>query len=331
MARIFLPLLLLSTLYGSANAFSSDTIALILPLKSPDFANAAQAVLEGFFAAAKFSPEKTVRIYPLADEKKEIVGVYRTALSEGADVVVGPLTRDGVAALAASDALKVPTLTLNGVDHPPAKLYFFGLQIESAARQVAQQAYADGKRKAYVLAGDENIFRRIFRAFSDEWIKLGGKIEETPVASLDAIGNIPADNASMVFLCLDSDRARLLRPLLSSDAAIYSTFLVFEDDEKLDSALEGVRFADIPWLVQQDHPAVMVYPHPQGKGADYQRQYAIGIDAYRLASHIEQTKLPGAIDGVTGAISFEERRFSPKLLPAVIRQGKIQAIAADGH
>jgi hypothetical protein len=48
--------------------------------------------------------------------------------------------------------------------------------------------------------------------------------------------------------------------------------------------LDGVRFVDMPWLLQPDHPAVMVYPQPaQPMPTELARLYAFGIDAYRIA------------------------------------------------
>lgn len=73
--------------------------------------------------------------------------------------------------------------------------------------------------------------------------------------------------------------------------------------------LDGVRLLDLPWQVQRDHPAVMVYPRPAQTGvgsADMTRLYALGIDAFRVAREIGRH--PAGcfqLDGVTGRLTVD--------------------------
>lgn len=73
--------------------------------------------------------------------------------------------------------------------------------------------------------------------------------------------------------------------------------------------LEGVRLLDLPWQVQRDHPAVMVYPRPLQAGAgsaDLSRLYALGIDAFRVAREIGRHPVGRfQLDGVTGRLSVD--------------------------
>ncbi len=101
--------------------------------------------------------------------------------------------------------------------------------------------------------------------------------------------------------------------------------------------MNGTRLVDIPWQLQPDHPAVMVYPHPvvaadQKRSADLERLYALGIDAYRLAREIAAGRTSFVLDGVTGrlAVSFGGgpagfQRIEPQ---AVYRDGRVQPLAA---
>jgi outer membrane PBP1 activator LpoA protein len=73
--------------------------------------------------------------------------------------------------------------------------------------------------------------------------------------------------------------------------------------------LEGVRLLDLPWQVQRDHPAVMVYPRPLQTGvgsADMARLYALGIDAFRVAREIGRHPVGRfQLDGVTGKLTVD--------------------------
>jgi len=73
--------------------------------------------------------------------------------------------------------------------------------------------------------------------------------------------------------------------------------------------LDGVRLLDLPWQVQRDHPAVMVYPRPLQAGvgsADMSRLYALGIDAFRVAREIGRHPAGRfQLDGVTGRLSVD--------------------------
>ena len=68
-----------------------------------------------------------------------------------------------------------------------------------------------------------------------------------------------------------------------------------------------MRLLDLPWKIQRDHPAVMVYPQPVMAGsADMERLYALGIDAYRVAREIGRH--PSGrfhLDGVTGKLTID--------------------------
>jgi hypothetical protein len=57
---------------------------------------------------------------------------------------------------------------------------------------------------------------------------------------------------------------------------------------------------------------------------DYERLYALGIDAYRIATVLVQgdrTKL--TLDGVTGKITLEGNLFARSLLPAEVDGGRV--------
>jgi outer membrane PBP1 activator LpoA protein len=109
----------------------------------------------------------------------------------------------------------------------------------------------------------------------------------------------------MVFLALDGPEARAVRPYVSGTLPVYATSMSVDPraDPAVNVDLQGVRYFDMPWFVQPDHAAVMVYPAPKGAlSVEQERLYALGIDAYRLAILILKPETPPPLDGVTGRI-----------------------------
>jgi outer membrane PBP1 activator LpoA protein len=308
-------------------------IALMLPLHSPIFGPAADVVQQGFMAA--INPKSLilpVRVYSDFDENNSIVTAYRQAIANGARVVVGPLTRNGVAALAAQQDIPVPTLALNVAEGQFApNLYFFGLAVESEARQVAQLAKKQGPHQAIIITSHTQVSQRLQSAFEEEWAGQDRGIlreieyNDDPTVFSD-IANI---NDTMVFLAVDAAKARLIRPYLPNKLPIYATSQIFVGNDKTltNYDLNGIHFVDMPWLLQPDHPAVMVYPRPSPPlPADRERLYALGIDSFRLIQLILTGKINSALplDGVTGQIQLNGHNFQHTAVQAVFAQGQAQ-------
>lgn len=306
-------------------------IALLLPLKSPIFAKAADAVQQGFLAAAsKQARGLPVRVYACSDESTEIVALYQQALQAGAVAVAGPLTRNGVAALAANPDITTPTLALNllegtRTDH----LFFFGLPGEAEARQSAQRATAAGLLSASIVSTNTPLSRRLAQAFKDDWERAGGIVQSEIVYTGDPapLKELPTDPGNSVFLAAEADKARLLRPYINSTLPVYATSQVFSGNNHTltNYDLADIRFVDMPWMLQPDHPAVMIYPRPATPLApDMERLYALGIDSYRLLqvtlAHDEDRALP--LDGVTGKITLTGHTFQREAVLAIMRQGQ---------
>jgi len=359
MQRRFVLALVLSSLYwgplalatGLACAQTMDEkpasseahIAVILPLLSSSYGKHAESVRLGILNGAANAPAGSpkVKIYATSEDPQQILAAYQRATSLGARAVIGPLTRNGVTALAQSGVVSVPTLALNTPEAEvalPRNLYIFGLQIEAEARQLAQYAFRPNATKAFVIFGDTPLDSRITQAFSDEWKSLGGEItgqfgyttDTTALAGLrDQVSNSRAD---VIFTSLDAARARFVRSYLGTSIPIYATSMVFTSntDALANYDLDGVRFLDMPWLLQPDHPAVISYSRPEGRHWELaqERFYALGIDAYRLVLELlrpYQSMEP--LDGVTGTITLNSsHQFIRALVPAQFSQGSARMI-----
>ncbi|MEO1767499.1 penicillin-binding protein activator [Thiobacter aerophilum] len=293
-------------------------IALLLPLNDPALRLPAEAVRQGFAAAAAVQNAPAWRVYLCGDEA-ETVAAYEQAVAAGARMVVGPLTRSAVVALVRSGKVSVPTLTLSlpefkGLTLPPT-LLLFGLSAEEEARQVADLAWRDGRREAVIVVADTPLAQRMQAAFRARWQALGarvaGQLRFIPGGEAALKGTVLQAGADMVFLATTAQEARAVRPYLPPLIPVYATSQAFggrlQDPRNVD--LTGVRFVDMPWLIEPDHPAVMIYPRPQpALNVELERLYALGIDAQRLASLLWQDGArPGAtLDGVTGQLTIGE-------------------------
>ena len=338
--------LLSALLYGGATLFATAPsraaegaarephIALLLPLASPSFGRHADAVRRGFVAAANAAGKGAppIRVYAVNEDTLNVLAIYEQAIESGAQLVVGPLTRSGVAALAASSLVTVPTLALNTVDANsplPARLYLFGLGAEQEARQIARLALEVSRRSAYLVGDNSPVSRRMRQAFVEEFARRGGRIvaEFSYGADPQSMGRLrdaaALGAADMLFLALDSARARAVRPYLGSSLPLYATSQV-NAGTSIARDLNLVEFVEIPWLVQPDHPAVMIYPRVDfGEAIDLDRLYALGIDAYRIGLDLLRNTPEPSLDGVTGQIRLtRDQQFVRELPVARFIDGK---------
>jgi outer membrane PBP1 activator LpoA protein len=303
---------------------SGTRIALLLPLQSDALAQPAEAVRAGFMAGyERDRTGVTVNLIPTGDSAQATLDAYARAAEQN-DIVVGPLARPAVAALAGSGAVTRPTIALN---HPqtggplPRQMLVVGLSLEDEARQVADWAAAEQPGgRALVLTGKAAWQQRLSGAFAARWNALGlnhgvvelpsseGYVDANALADLRA--RMQVDPPQLVFAALDAVQLRQVRSAIGTSLPTYGTASINPGREAGPSApeLAGVRILDLPWTVQPEHPVVARYPRwgGNGEGFDMQRLYALGIDAFRIAR--ELALRPGGsfeLDGVTGRLVID--------------------------
>ncbi|GAA5317833.1 MAG: penicillin-binding protein activator [Candidatus Pelagadaptatus aseana] len=160
-------------------------VAIMLPQQGP-LSRAANAIRNGFMAAhyqaiVQGNQVPIIDFYDTASG--DVVETLYTAASNGAELAVGPLSKNNVASLHQMDSLPLPTLAVNYIDQAsseaPANLFQFGLSAEDEARQIAQRAWVEGHRNALILGTDANWGKRSADAFSQVWEEFGGTIVST--------------------------------------------------------------------------------------------------------------------------------------------------------
>ena len=293
-------------------------IALLLPVQAPDFRPAAEAFQAGFQASQMVhGGGLPIRLYGTDGSADTISKSYVHAVESGARVVVGPMTRNGVTALASSPLVMVPTLALNQPEGEVRtnNLYFFGLSVEAEAAMVARQAYDDGFRKLAVASTPTAFARRTREAFVQAWRALGGTVIATAEmradpGALPALRELGSTNAEFIFLAASFEETRVLRPYLPSQLPVYTTSQVNlrAGEPQHDLDLEGVRFLDMLWLLAPNDPRVSIYPAATGLSSEMSRFYALGIDSYRIATALAEGQSTFAFEGVTGRIDVTPGR-----------------------
>ena len=308
-------------------------IGLMLPLRSEALGRAADAVRAGFMAAwERDRAGFEVTVVETGDAADEILSTYQSTLAQQ-DIIVGPLARSAVTALAASPAVNKPTIALNHPDDRegtvlPPQMLSIGLSIEDEARQVAEWAAREHPgANVMILSGNAAWQRRIADAFAAhapqvgmttktlELTALNGYLSDGEMVALRArLAEQPVD---LLFAALDAGQARQLRVALSApplgEIALYGTSSLNPGRVSLyqGAELDGVKLLDLPWQIQRDSPTVASYPQPAPRDeerltADMERLYALGIDAFRVAREIAlRPGQPITLDGVTGQLSID--------------------------
>ena len=326
------------------------TIAVMLPLNGP-LAAAAAAVRDGFMTAyysalSQGYPVPRVLFYDSGSN--DVVSLYNQALDAGAQLVIGPLDKDQVTTLASVRSLPVTTLSLNYVDQQttPANLFQFGLAPEDEARQAAEQAITEGARLAAELYPEGDWGARVAEAFRSRFEELGGIVTAGNAYGTDATGATRAlldlgqsqararalqrytslniefeprrrQDIDVLFMVANANQARQLKPALNfnyaSDLPVFAISQVYSGAPAPDADrdLNGIRFVDLPWLLDQDSPlhasARAVWPAGHGR---YERLFAMGVDAYRLHARLGMLRsVPDSfLPGVTGQLSLDPQR-----------------------
>jgi hypothetical protein len=270
---------------GALPVSAPAAVALLLPLSGKQAA-AGAAVRDGFLAGYLARPDAAPRVLVYDTATLGAGPAYQKALADGAQFVVGPLTKDDVATLAASQTFPVPTLALNtyaGTGAPPAYLYQFTLDPEQEAREVARRIAADGHLRGIALFPRNPWGERVYAAFTAELQaagitltgaqyyepgtrdysgplraalgRFGGAGDRTdgkPAPRRDAAAEA-RDGPQFAFIAATAQSARALRPQLrfqmTYDVPLYATSDAWDPSTRAAADLEGMTFPEMPWIL----------------------------------------------------------------------------------
>jgi len=270
---------------------SGARIALLLPISGRNGA-IATTVRDGFMTAYYQTPEAQrtpINIYDTGETG--IAENVARATQEGADIIVGPLTRDEVVAAAGIVTRRPPILALNFLptsQPAPAGFFQYALSPEDEARLVAHRILADGHRNGLAIVPSGDWGTRVLAAFKQELEAGGGGLYAATALdtamtdysdSLTTVLRISDSSArhrrlesilgtklqfeprrrgdiEFIFAPAQANIERLLRPQLRFHFAgavpTYATSDAFEPDPHNNQDLEGLIFPDMPWMLGSD-------------------------------------------------------------------------------
>ncbi len=327
-------------------------IAVLLPM-SGNLSKVTDTIKNGLLSAYyndSNSPIKPViKFYDSSNEKLSFQQLYGQAIDDGATHVIGPLDKIIINQLAQQSELDIPVLTLNYSENSlnyTENLFQFGLSPVDEAQQVAELAIRQNKFTAAVFYPDSEWGRRLYKAFSEHYQLLGGKVltaadyvtntndYRRPVRALfnldqSAIRRQKVENTisqktesepyrrqdiDMIFLVATHHSARGIMPAFkfhhAGDLPVYSTSHVYAGklNRELDRDLNGLVFCDLPWILQNNSPLAKVFTQNWPQQEKLTRLFALGIDAYHLVYNLDYLKNKdyAFFDGQTGNIQLDD-------------------------
>jgi outer membrane PBP1 activator LpoA protein len=323
-----------------------------------------------FSAVAGLQDAQQIRVYDV-NETGGARQAYTLAVDEGAEFVVGPLLRRNVNDLAHEVLLPVPVLTLNFLPDDylaPPGLYQFALAPEDEAASAARRAMGDGNKRAVALVPNNEWGRRVLTSFSTELEALGGTLLDyrsyqpsnqdfsVEIEGLMALsqsvnryrrlranigGPLQFDprrrqDADFVFLAANAPVGRMIKSQLkfhySGELSVYSTSFIYSMDGRSNADLNGLMFADTPWVVSPhawiaDLPGLYSEYWPAERRLG--RLHAMGYDAYHLVAQLfgSRTTPMDEMDGATGRLYLDsDGRVHRRLAWAQFQRGEPVAL-----
>jgi len=334
------------------DALTIKHIAVLLPMQgdlSSISATVKNGLLSAFYNDADSSIKPVINFYDTSDKEMTFYQLYQEAIDDGATNIIGPLDKAVISQLAQQNELEVSVLALNYAENPLSRtenLFQFGLAPEDEARQVAELAIRQNKKRAAVFYPDSEWGNRLNAVFTEHFESLGGKVLTTanyatntndyrrPIRQLfnldqSAIRHHKVENTigkkaqtipyrrqdiDMIFLAATHRSARGIMPAFkfhhAADLPVYSTSHVYTGkvNRELDRDLNGLIFCDMPWVLRNDSPLNKVFIKNWPQQESFTRLFALGIDAYHLVYNLDylKNKEYAFYDGQTGNIQLDE-------------------------
>ena len=266
-------------------------LALLLPM-SGGLQGAGSAIRDGFLAAyyeqnshVNGAERPQIQVYDTV--RNGAVEAYQQALIDGADFIVGPLSKQHVISVAGANTGETMVLVLNYLPEniEANGVVQFALAPEDEARQAAERIIEDGLVRGVALVPADEWGLRLLNTFNQRMYELGGTLLDHRVydpQSQDYTGPITSllhlddsqrrertlantlestlefeprrrQDTQFVFIAARSRQAQRLQPQLdfhyADDLPVYATSSIYEPGQTNNQDLDGIVFPDMPWIV----------------------------------------------------------------------------------
>lgn len=280
--------------------------------------------------------DREVLFYDSGSDRIGASAAIEQAQRAGAALIIGPLLKEQLGALAALPPGGPLAIALNSApagESLPGGVVSFSLSPEQDAAAVAQRMWTDGHRRAAIFSADHQLGERTREAFANEFELLGGEVvDRARFASgqTDFSGElrdllrvrtksddgpfqpIIRDDLDAIFLAASGDELALVVPQLdyfgAEDLPRYGLGLAYNgnQDPRGDADKNGVIIPIAPMLLAgtagPENPLRITYERAQLAGP-LPRLFAFGADAAALAGRMEMLLQGGTLDGLTGELS----------------------------
>ena len=310
-----------------------DRLVLVLPLESPVYGHAAEAVRAGFLAAAS-AAGRTENTRVLGHGDDGVLPAFTAAAQTDPALLIGPLTRDDLKTVISLAPVRARMLALNQPEEGialPAQAYALALSVESDAALLARRAYDDNVRAIVVVASEAPLQRRFASAFVAAWERAGGApprqytFDANPDVLVVLRRELAAKAPEATVLAVGSSDAALAKSFLPPGPVYASSQIADALAPSMLRELDGVRYVEIPWLADPANPAFARFPRASLGDPVLERLYALGLDAFTLAQLLSSPAPPQRIefDGATGRLTLlPSRLFARDGRVMLIRDGQ---------
>ena len=354
-----------------SNVVYSSQVAILLPLQG-DYKGPSQTFLDGFMEAyyELYQQDKTkppnVRIHDTSIHTIE--QAYGNAVAEGADIIIGGIRQSETEALNKMSLLEVPTISLNRIDNGDIvqnpNLFQFGNSQQDEIRQIANEAWKKGYRRALFIAPENNWGQQAMAAFSSHWLDKNGVLVDQ-VAYPDSVKDFtkflkkplqidlsesrgiqlrrfvnsrviytPRRRQDIDFVVVLGypERVRQIKPALdflwAADLPVYSSSEIYNgvSQSGLDRDLGGIQFTAMPWSLPGQLTSEL--NSDQTMHTAYRQLYARGHDSFlihrNLSSLQKNSQVP--LFGSTGILSLSGGIIRRQVQWGEFQQGKVRNV-----
>ncbi len=300
-------------------------VAVVLPMGG-SLAAPAAGVRDGFLSAyyGETRRRPVVKFYDSQGTGAGALAAVAKARAEGAQMIIGPLTREEVNAVAGSADGSFPIIALNrGAMAAPKGTTSFALMPDEEGAAASNRMLGRGLKHALVFSNGSDNAARAIAAFREALGKRGGSVVEVIAISgetanlttrLAALRSAPVPPQA-VLLALDAGQGRAIAAQLHSSALadlprLATSQILSGANAKADAELDGVEYPELPWLLDQasglPEADALARSLPSARGPS-QRLFAFGADAWKLCAWFDLLyNQPGAsITGATGRLSID--------------------------